>query len=169
MRGVCSFHNQPARHQPDAREKRLPLCYLTRGNLPSSANWRSSRFFILSGLLIAHSWNSMCRWLGLSCQTHGLRIYPAFLATILFCTFVVAPLASPTGWGLSQANRRGYVAGRSGKAESRPCLATSLLRKPTAQQRINVSRCGPFRTSLIATCAFWLWDLLTCCEAAQLS
>ena len=73
------------------------LCYLTRGSL-HLGELAVECFFILSGLLIAHSWNSSAGgWDFLVRRI--LRIYPAFLATILFCTFVVGPLASPAGWG----------------------------------------------------------------------
>ncbi len=41
-----------------------------------------------------------------------LRIYPAFLATVLFCTLVVGPLSSPAGWGfLSQIDVDMWLAG----------------------------------------------------------
>ncbi|WP_165246720.1 acyltransferase family protein [Paludisphaera soli] len=47
-------------------------------------------FFILSGFLITRSWSSS-RGAGDYLLRRGLRIYPGFLAAILFCGFLAAP------------------------------------------------------------------------------
>ncbi len=74
------------------------LCYVTRGNF-YLGELAVNCFFTLSGFLITQSWlSSKSTWDYLVRRV--LRIYPAFLATVLFCTFLIGPIASDSGWGL---------------------------------------------------------------------
>jgi peptidoglycan/LPS O-acetylase OafA/YrhL len=50
-------------------------------------------FFLISGFLVAHSWYHS-RGLLDFVRRRALRIYPAFVAAMLVCAFVVAPVAS---------------------------------------------------------------------------
>lgn len=51
-------------------------------------------FFVISGFLITHSWLRKPAPKDFL-KKRALRIYPGFLGSILFCTFIVVPLASP--------------------------------------------------------------------------
>lgn len=72
-------------------EESDPICYLTRGSV-HLGELAVGGFFMLSGLLIVHSWmSSKGNWDFL--WKRVLRIYPAFLGVVLFCTFIVGPIS----------------------------------------------------------------------------
>ncbi len=50
-------------------------------------------FFIISGFLITQSWQQQGEFVGFF-KNRVLRIYPAFIIAVLFCTLLVAPLGS---------------------------------------------------------------------------
>lgn len=75
-----------------APEESDPLCYVTRGSI-HLGEIAVGGFFMLSGLLISHSWTSS-RGVWDFIVKRVLRIYPAFLGVVLFCTFIVGPISS---------------------------------------------------------------------------
>lgn len=71
---------------------RDPLMWLT-GNQVTLGGVAVDGFFILSGFLIARSWENS-RGIGDYLGRRARRIYPAFIGAGLFCVLVVGPLAS---------------------------------------------------------------------------
>jgi peptidoglycan/LPS O-acetylase OafA/YrhL len=72
-----------------------PLFFATRGQLTLGSlavDW----FFVLSGFLIAQSWERI-HALGPFLAKRARRIYPGFIVAVAICSWVVVPLASPTG------------------------------------------------------------------------
>ena len=74
-----------------------PLMRLTRGQICSGA-FAVDAFFIISGFLITHSWIRGRGPLDFA-RKRAARIYPGFIAAMLFLAFVVAPMASPDPYG----------------------------------------------------------------------
>ena len=69
-----------------------PPSTLTRGQI----DWGKlavDMFFVISGLLITHSWMNSCNTLRYL-RKRALRILPAFAVAVLFCALIVIPIAS---------------------------------------------------------------------------
>ena len=68
-----------------------PVTRLTRGQM-TAGSWAVQGFFIISGFLIMQSWErrpNLAHFL----KNRALRIYPGWIAALLFCVLVVAPLS----------------------------------------------------------------------------
>jgi peptidoglycan/LPS O-acetylase OafA/YrhL len=88
---VILAHSYALLQGSDAGE---PLMRATHGQITFgglAVDW----FFVISGFLIVHSWlrnPSIVEFL----KKRVLRIYPGFIGALFFCTFIAAPLASPS-------------------------------------------------------------------------
>jgi peptidoglycan/LPS O-acetylase OafA/YrhL len=80
---VIFSHSYPLLHVPE------PVRLATRGQR-SAGELAVDGFFILSGFLIARSWQSS-RGLGDYLRRRVFRIYPGFLVAILFSGLIAAP------------------------------------------------------------------------------
>src|SRR5258705_13033251 len=75
---------------------REPLSQLTGGN-EDLGRVAVAGFFILSGFLIANSWAGSLGLLDFL-RRRALRIYPGFIAAVLFTSFVIGPFAMSEGF-----------------------------------------------------------------------
>ncbi|RYD96627.1 MAG: acyltransferase, partial [Sphingomonadales bacterium] len=79
-------------------EAREPLSIATNGHY-NSGNIGVWVFFIVSGFLIAHSWERSAS-LPAYLSKRVRRIYPGYLAATAVCAFVVTPTFAPPGFAL---------------------------------------------------------------------
>jgi peptidoglycan/LPS O-acetylase OafA/YrhL len=97
---VILSHSYPLLWGNNEREL---LSMLTGGQL-SFGELAVNGFFILSGFLIAQSWENS-RTVSSYFKKRVLRIYPGYLATVLFCTLITGPfLAAPRAEYWEQLN-----------------------------------------------------------------
>lgn len=90
---VIFSHSFALIHGSDDSE---PLMRLTHGGIHSGAlavNW----FFVISGFLITYSYLRGRGFLDFF-RKRALRIYPGFIAAVLFCAFMVAPFVAADPW-----------------------------------------------------------------------
>jgi peptidoglycan/LPS O-acetylase OafA/YrhL len=83
---------------------REPLSRLTGGN-EDLGRVAVAGFFILSGFLIANSWAGS-RGLVDFLRRRALRIYPGFIAAVLFTSFVIGPFAMSEGFPVGLVIKR---------------------------------------------------------------